>query len=105
LFARYSAQQDLSEFYQRSKKVNDEDYVYLQMQDFCDRELKLYLEAFKSPSKMMLKLRRFLPTIYKRWLYRYKERDLLFTLHTLRSEQNRETAIVGLENLFRRLKA
>ena len=104
LFVRYNEQQDLSEFYQRSMMVDDEDYVYQQLQDFCDKELRLYLEAFKSPSKMMLKLKRYFPTIYKRWLYRYNERDLLFTLHTLRSEQNRETAIVGIENMLRRLK-
>lgn len=104
LFVRYNEQQDLSEFYQRSMMVDDEDYVYQQLQDFCDKELRLYIEAFKSPSKMMLKLKRYFPTIYKRWLYRYYERDLLFTLHTLRSEQNRETAIVGIENMLRRLK-
>lgn len=104
LFVRYNEHQDLSEFYKRSMMVDDEDYVCQQLQDFCDKELRLYLEAFKSPSKMMLKLKSYFPTIYKRWLYRYNERDLLFTLHTLRSEQNRETAIVGIENMLRRLK-
>ena len=47
-----------------------------------------------------LSRKRFSPQAYKKWLFDYRERDLLFTLHTLRSEQNRETAIVGLEHLL-----
>ena len=100
LFVRYDEQQDLSEFNARSNKVGDEDYVCQELQKFCDKELRLYLTAFKSPSKLRLRLKRFFPKAYKMWLYRYNERDLMFTLHTLRSEQNRETAIVGLEHLL-----
>ena len=100
MFVRYNEKQDLSEFDKRSKKVNDDDYVYKQLQKFCDNELQLYLTAFKSPSKLRTRLKRFFPKAYKMWLYRYNERDLMFTLHTLRSEQNRETAIVGLEHLL-----
>jgi poly-gamma-glutamate synthesis protein (capsule biosynthesis protein) len=100
MFVRYNEKQDLSEFDERSKKVNDDDYVYKQLQKFCDNELQLYLTAFKSPSKLRTRLKRFFPKAYKMWLYRYNERDLMFTLHTLRSEQNRETAIVGLEHLL-----
>ena len=100
LFVRYDEQQDMSEFNARSNKVGDEDYVYQELQKFCDKELRLYLTAFKSPSKLRLRLKRFFPAAYKKWLYKYNERDLMFALHTLRSEQNRETAIVGIEHLL-----
>ena len=100
LFVRYDEQQDLSEFNARSNKVGDKDYVYQELQRFCDKELRLYLTAFKSPSKLRLRLKRFFPKAYKKWLYQYNERDLMFALHTLRSEQNRETAVVGIEHLL-----
>ena len=100
LFVRYASNQDLSAFCERSKKVLDDDYVFKQLQSFCDKELQLYLKAFKSPSQLKLRLRRFFPGAYNKWLFRYNERDLMFTLHTLRSEQNRETAIVGIEHLL-----
>ena len=100
LFVRYDERQDMSEFNARSNKVGDEDYVYQELQKFCDKELRLYLTAFKSPSKLRLRLKRFFPKAYKKWLYQYNERDLMFALHTLRSEQNRETAIVGIEHLL-----
>lgn len=101
LFVRYDEQQDLSEFNSRSNKVGDEDYVYQELQKFCDKELRLYLTAFKSPSKFRLRLKRYFPKAYKKWLYRYNKRDLMFALHTLRSEQNRETAVVGIEHLLK----
>ena len=100
LFVRYDEQQDMSEFNARSNKVGDEDYVFQELQRFCDKELRLYLTAFKSPSKLRLRLKRFFPKAYKKWLYQYNERDLMFALHTLRSEQNRETAVVGIEHLL-----
>ena len=46
---------ELSEFNARSNKVGDEDYVYQELQKFCDKELRLYLTAFKSPSKLRMK--------------------------------------------------
>lgn len=100
LFVRYDEQLDLSEFNIRSNKVGDEDYVYQELQKFCDNELRLYFIAFKSPSKLRLRMKRFFPKAYKKWLYQYNERDLMFALHTLRSEQNRETAIIGIEHLL-----
>lgn len=100
LFVRYDELQDLSEFNTRSNKVGDEEYVYQELQKFCDKELRLYLTAFKSPSKLRLRFKRFFPKAYKKWLYQYNERDLMFALHTLRSEQNRETAVVGIEHLL-----
>ena len=100
LFVRYEVEQDFSAFEERSRLLQNEEYVKQQFQTFCDGELRLYLKAFKSPSKTMMRFARFFPKVYKKWLYRYNERDLMFTLHTLRSEQNRETAIIGIEHLL-----
>ena len=101
LYVRYNDNQELTGFEERSRLLQNEEYIKQQLQKFCDGELRLYLKAFKSPSKMILRLRRYFPKLYKKWLFRYNKRDLLFTLHTLRSEQNRETAIVGMENLLK----
>lgn len=100
LFVRYAEKQDFSAFEERSRLLQDEEYIRQLLQKFCDGELRLYLKAFKSPSKMMLRLAKYFPKQYKKWLYRYRERDLMFTLHTLRSEQNRETATIGIEHLL-----
>lgn len=100
LFVRYSECQDLSAFEERSKRVGDEDFVFQQLREFCDNELRLYLTAFKSPSGLRLMQKKYFPRAFKKWLYRYRARDLMFVLHTMRSEQNRETAIIGVEHLF-----
>ena len=97
---RYNTEQDLSDFEERSRNMLDEEFVYSQLQKFCDNELKLYLTAFKNPSKWRLLQKRFMPKAYNKWLFGYSERNLLFSLHTLRSEQNRETAIIGIEHLL-----
>ena len=100
----YDEKQDLKEFEERSLKMADEVYVFQQFQSFCQKELHLYLTAFKSPNKILRAIRKYFPSYYSKWLYNhaFKKKDLLFALHTLRSEQNRETAIVGLENLLDR---
>ena len=100
LYVRYAEKQDFSAFEERSKLIQDEDFVKKQLQIFCDKELYLYLKAFKSPSRLLLKLSKYFPKTYRWWLFRYKERDIMFTLHTLRSEQNRETAVIAIEHLL-----
>lgn len=102
LFVRYSEKQDFFEFEERSTLLNDKEYIDSQFNEFCYRELRLYLEAFKSPSKLTRLKKRLFTKMYYRWLYNraYTMRDFLFTLHTMRSEQNRETAIRGMEYLL-----
>lgn len=99
---RYNKMQDFSDFEKRSAELKDEAFVESQFQRFCYKELRLYLSAYKSLSRPQRALRKFFPSYFKKWLYHhaFKEKDLLFALHTLRSEQNRETAIVGLEKLL-----
>lgn len=101
-YVRYNDNQVFSEFDYRSSKVKDEEYVSQLFQTFCQEELPIYLNAFKSPAKFVRIIRKFFPNYYKRWLLcSWSRRNLLFTLHTLRSEQNRETAIMGLEYLLK----
>ena len=97
---RYSDIQDFSSFENRSKRVSDDAFISEQLQKFCDNELWRYLTAFRSPSKWRIMQKRLFPGAYKKWLYNYSEKDLLFMLHTLRSEQNRETAIIALEKML-----
>ena len=100
-YVRYAENQDLSDFVKRSNQLKDEQYVEEQLLKFCKGELPLYLTAFKSPGKIMRWIKSHFPSLYNKWMYSYLNRDLLFTLHTLRSEQNRETAIIALEDLVR----
>lgn len=101
-YVRYAANQDLSDFMHRSSRIGDEDFVDQEFRNFCKGELRLYLAAFKSPGWLRQRFRRFFPGAFRRWLFSdaYTDRNLLFALHTLRSEQNRETAIVGIEDLL-----
>ena len=101
-YVRYADNQDFNDFKKRSDLLKDEQFVEEQLLKFCQGELHLYLTAFRSPGKVMRWLKSHFPSIYNKWMFSYTDRDLLFTLHTLRSEQNRETAIIGLEDLVRR---
>ena len=101
-FVRYADNQDLALWDALSLRLDDDAFLAEAFRTFCDRELILYLTAFKSPSKWVRLLRRISPTAYRKWLLEkaFRPDDLLFALHTLRSEQNRETAVTGLEHLL-----
>lgn len=100
----YNKDYDFADFYMRSEKVKDDEFLLQQFQQFCDGELPLYLTAFKSPGKMLRKYKWHFPNRFNNWLLKkaYTRKDLLFSLHTLRSEQNRETAIMGIKNMLER---
>ncbi|MBR5653772.1 MAG: CapA family protein [Prevotella sp.] len=99
---QYVKNYDFSEFEERSSHVNDDAFLDAQFQQFCMKELRLYLTAFKSPGLVLRALRKVFPKRFNKWLRSkaYRRKDLMFALHTLRSEQNRETAIVGMEKLL-----
>lgn len=93
-------EQDLKGFIDRSRLLlKDEDEVFRLFQEFCMKELHLYLNAYKRPSFPQRVIKKLFPSYYNQWRNHklYNDRDLLFSLHTLRSEQNRETAVVGIE--------
>ena len=99
---RYADNQDLSDFEERSSHIDDDEYIFKLFQKYCRAELHKYLKGFKSPGRIMKKAAPYFPDKFKKWLFSsaYSDRNLLFTLHTLRSEQNRETAIRGIEDLL-----
>lgn len=98
----YVENPDFSSFDERSKKVQDDKYLEEQFRKFSKQELRLYLNAFKSPNRFLYAIKRLFPKLYFNWLISkaYHRNDLLFSLHTLRSEQNREIAIAGIETLL-----
>ena len=101
MFVRYDEYQDFSDFEERSKLLNDEKYVDQQFAQFCLKRLELYLSACKSPSRLMRVIMKFLPSVYKKWLFdSYNPRNLLFMLYILWSEQKGEEAMAGLERLL-----
>lgn len=102
-FVRYDDRQDLHPWDALSARLDDDAFLAGEFRRFCDRELDLYLTAFKSPSVWARLLRRISRKAYRKWLRKnaFRSDDLLFTLHTLRSEQNRETAVTGLEQLLK----
>ncbi len=102
-FVRYCETQDFTEFDERSGRLQDERFMSEEVRRYCRGELRKYLTAFKNPGLPMRVVRKFFPKIYQEWLFAYSRRNLLFTLHTLRSEQNRETAVIGLETLAENL--
>ena len=100
---RYDNTQDFSEFDMRSSRISDDEFLAEQYSKYCLQELPEYLRAYKSRFWGRRLLRRFFPKLYNRFLLSvaYDRKDLLFTLHSLRSEQNRETAIGGIESYLK----
>lgn len=95
---RYDEQQDFTSFNERSSRINDDAFIQQQFDDYCLKELPVYLRAYKGKLPFRNILARFFPKAYKSILFKgYDRKQLLFTLHSLRSEQNREVAIGGLK--------
>ena len=99
---RYDERQDFTSFDERSSKIADEDFLAQKFDEYCLGELPVYLKAYKGKILGLKVIRRFFPKWYKRiCMERYERNQILFTLHSLRSEQNREVAIRGLEKYLK----
>ena len=99
--AIYDEKQDFSDFDMRSSRLDDEEFLQKAFTEYCKGELPLYLKAFKGKYPFYRVLERFFPKCSDRMVQNgYIRRKLLFTLHSLRSEQNREVAIKGIEALL-----
>ena len=99
---RYDEKQDFTSFNERSAHINDEDFLLQKFSDYCLNELPVYLKAYKGKYLGYRIIRRFFPKFYKQiTLNGYERNQLLFTLHSLRSEQNREVAIEGIKELLK----
>lgn len=95
---RYDDYQDFTEFDIRSSLISDDKRIKELFDDYCLKELPLYLGAFKGRFFGYRVFRKFFPTLYNKYLlHGYTRQQLLFSLHTLRSEQNREIAINGIK--------
>lgn len=100
---RYDENQDFTSFDERSSHVEDDAFIQNQFDQYCLKELPIYLRAYKGKLPFRSILSRFFPKIYRIILFRgYERKQLLFTLHSLRSEQNREVAINGLLEYLRK---
>jgi poly-gamma-glutamate synthesis protein (capsule biosynthesis protein) len=100
---RYDEHQDFVSFDERSSHIEDEAFVQKQFDQYCLKELTVYLKAYKGKIPLRAILNRFFPKIYKSILFHgYERKQLLLTLHSLRSEQNREIAINGLLEYLRK---
>lgn len=95
---RYDDQQDLSAFYERSERIKDDDFVQEHFRKHAYKRINNYLNAYKGKKSIIKKgIKHFFPKLYTRILFNsYNKSELLMTLHSLRSEQNREMAMEGL---------
>lgn len=104
-YTRYDEQQNLNSLYERSSHLDDDAYLQSKFHAFCMKELSRYICAFNGKRLIIRIGMRFGKNRFKKYFFPklYKRQQLLFTLHTLRSEQNRETAIEGLSGLFKQM--
>lgn len=101
---RYDDKQDFTAFNERSACISDEKLLEKKFGDYCLNELPLYLKAYKGKYLGYRVLRRFFPKQYRLInMEAYEREQMLFTLHSLRSEQNREIAIEGIKHYLKRL--
>ena len=99
---RYNDNQDFNEFDERSKKLQNEVLWKDEFKKYCLNEAFIYLKSYKGTLPLQGLMARYFPGIYKKYVMNYYRREqLLFTLHSLRSEQNREVAIEGIKELLK----
>ena len=102
---RYDENQNFKDFDERSKKLLDEAFLEEEFKKYCLDEAYIYLKSFKGTFPLQGLMVRYFPKIYKKYvLNNYRREQLLFTLHSLRSEQNREIAIEGIKELLKKRK-
>ena len=95
---RYDDKQDFTAFNERSARISDDKFLEKQFGEYCLNELPVYLNAYKGKYWGYRVIRKYFPKLYRRFNAKcYERNQLLFTLHSLRSEQNREVVIEGLK--------
>lgn len=100
---RYAQKQDFYEFDKRSQLVYDDDYLEQKFDDYSYSLLPAYLAKYQANNNIMRILNKFFPVICKKYLLSYYKRaQLLFFLHSYRSEQNREAIISGFNKMLKR---
>ena len=97
----YDENQDFTSFDERSSHYDDAEYLQKAFHEYCRKEVTQYLKAYKGKYPFYRFFGRFLPRLRDRYVRRgYTRNQLLLTLHSLRSEQNREIAIEGIKTLL-----
>lgn len=101
-FVRYDCNQDFTEYNNRSNQLSDAAFLEAAFDQFCYSELHKYIRAFRGNDLIKRIWRKLHPRQDQMDFYNkeYSRQQLLFILHTLRSEQNRETAIVGIKKML-----
>lgn len=99
---RYDEQQDFTDFEKRSREVYDEELVLEKFKAYCLKEVPIYINAYKGSNFITKVFSRIFPQrAIQLKLRNYSRHQLLFTLHSLRSEQNREVAMEGIKQLLK----
>lgn len=94
---RYNYDQNLAGFYERSERITDDCFLQEEFRKYAYERLDGYLNAYKGMVPFKRAFRHFFPKQYKKYLLSsYNRIELLLTLHSLRSEQNREMAMEGI---------
>ena len=104
---RYDDKQDFSAFDERSAHVDDIAFLQEKFNSYCIAELPTYLNCYRGKKNLFQKIsfHFFRKTYNRNLLFRsYKRKQLLFVLHSSRSEQNREIVINGLAEHLKALK-
>ncbi len=98
---RYADVQDFVDFDRRSLMVKDDVFLQRQFEDYCYKLIPDYLAHFQANNCVRKILMKCFPKLGKKYLLSYYRRpQLLFLLHTYRSEQNREAIIAGMNRLL-----
>lgn len=99
---RYDDEQDFSSFDERSSKIKDDVFLRQQFEQYGFSKLPHYMFVFKKKTFLRKAIMKIFPKWYNDFLMNsFSKKQLLFILHTVRSEQNRETFICGLEKLLK----
>lgn len=98
---RYADVQDFTDFDRRSIMVKDDAFLQRQFENYCYNLIPDYLAHFQANNFVRKVLMKCFPKLGRKYLLSYYSRSqLLFLLHSYRSEQNREAIIAGMNRLL-----
>lgn len=100
---RLDDNQDFSEFEKRSSLLLNDEFVRCEYEKYCLSNIKSLLATVTNNDIMSRLIRKAFPKqYYQKMVYKPAQRNrLLRVLHSLRSEQNREAAIIGLQSFLK----
>lgn len=98
----YDKDQDFTEFYTRSKRLSENDSFDNEIREYASKKLPAYLNAFRGENYTDKIMRKLLSKekYYSYMKKKYKKKHILKMLLALQSEEFREVATIGLQNLL-----